>query len=95
MKSFNKPNKNLSIMKTFKITFFEKFDIFTVKTYHNVIDQSALIENIAINIVTLGLAPTVRATAEDKDYTEVVNHFLKYDIEDIDKDYAKNWYNNI
>ncbi len=82
-------------MKTFKITFFEKFNTFKVETYHNVVNQSAMMENIANHIVTLELDPMVKAEAEGKDYTEAVNHLLKYDIADIDKDYAHNWYENI
>ena len=82
-------------MKTFKVTFFDKFDIFKVETFHNVIDQSAFCENLAVNIVTLELAPVVRCEAEGVDYTEAVNRILKYDIKDIDANYAKSWYESI
>lgn len=82
-------------MKTFKVTFFEKFDIFTVTTFHNVSDQDAFVKNLAINIVTLELAPVVRCESDGTDYTEAVNHFLKNDIETIDANYAKNWYEKL
>lgn len=82
-------------MKTFKITFFENFNTYKVETYHNVENQAAMMENIASNIVTLELDPMVKAEAEGRDYTVVVNHLLKTDIADINKNYARNWYANI
>ena len=49
-------------MKTFKVTFFDKeLDVFNVLTYHNVINQSAMMENIAILIDTLDLHTAVKA----------------------------------
>ncbi len=82
-------------MKTFKVTFFEKFNIVSVITFHNVTNQDDFCKNIAVNIITLDLDPMVRVESEGKDYTQAVNHFIKEDIADIDKDYAKNWYNAI
>lgn len=82
-------------MKSFKVTFFEKFDIFSVETFHNVTDQSAFIQLLAVNIVTLELAPVVRCEANGQDYTEAVNHFLREEIAAIQSDYAQNWYANI
>ena len=80
-------------MKTFKVTFFDKFDIFKVETFHNVTNQAAFGELLAVNIVTLELAPVVRCfTSDGKDYTKAVNMFLKQDIAEIDKDYAINYF---
>ena len=80
-------------MKTFKVTFFEKFDIFKVETFHNVIDQSEFVNRLAILITTLELAPVVRCeTGEGKDYTDATNYFLKQDIAEIDKEYALNYF---
>ena len=80
-------------MKTFKVTFFDKFDIFKVETFHNVINQTAFGERLAVNIVTLELAPVVRCEdSEGRDYTDAVNYFLKQDIAEIDKDYALNYF---
>lgn len=82
-------------MKTFKVTYFEKFDIFAVETYHNVKEQDDLCKYIAMNIVTFGLSPIVQCESDGVSYTEAVNHLLKHDIAEIDKDYARKWYETI
>ena len=79
-------------MKTFKVTFFDRFDIFKVETFHNVVDQTAFIQQLAVNIVTLELAPVVRCESDGRDYTDSVNYFLKSDIADIDEWYARNYF---
>jgi len=65
-------------MTTFKITFFDKnMDVYEVKTYHNVEDQSAMLENIETRIETLELENRVKAEGSNgKDYTRAVNYFL-------------------
>lgn len=71
-------------MNTFKITFFDKeLDIVNVATYHNVIDQSAMLDNIAVQIVTLDLHEAVKAEANGESYTKAVNDLIKPRIESI------------
>lgn len=71
-------------MKTFKVTFFDKeLDVFNVLTYHNVINQSAMLENIAILIDTLDLHTAVKAETEGKSYTQAVNNLLEYELADL------------
>lgn len=74
--------------KTFKITFFEAYDIFSVMTYHNVGDQHQIIERVANNIVTLDLAPFVRCEIDGEDTTGCFNYLLKYAIRRIEPTYA-------
>lgn len=71
-------------MKTFKITFFDKnLDVYEVKTYHNVINQSEMMLNIASIIDTLDLFEAVKAEAEGINYTQAVNGLLPYDLEEV------------
>lgn len=64
-------------MATFKITFFDKdLEVVEVKTYHNVENQSAMLENIKTRIQTLGLFNAVKAESNGKNYTQAVNYFL-------------------
>lgn len=71
-------------MKTFKVTFFDKeLDVVSVITFHNVEDQSALLNKIAIEIVTLELHEAVKCEAEGQSYTQVVNNLLKGIIEEL------------
>lgn len=65
-------------MTTFKITFFDKdLNVAEVKTYHNVINQSMMLENIKTRIETLELFGYVKAEGSNgKDYTQGVNYFL-------------------
>lgn len=72
-------------IRTFKVTFFDKnMDVFKVETFHNVSNQGAFCEHIAILIDTLELAEVVRCVdSEDVNYSEAVNHFLKYDLAEI------------
>jgi hypothetical protein len=79
-------------MKTFKVTFFDKFDILTVITFHNISDQEAFINDLAVQIVTTEIAPVVRCESNGEDYTEAVNHFLKSAIDQIEKGYAINYF---
>jgi hypothetical protein len=73
-------------MKTFKVTFFDKeLDVFKVETFHNVTDQSALTMHIAILIDTLELHEYVKAEAEGKSYTQVINYFIHIDLDEIRK----------
>lgn len=72
-------------MKTFKVTFFDKnMDVFKVETFHNVVNQSAFGEYLAILIDTLELAEVVRCeSSEGKNYSEAVNYFLKEDLAEL------------
>ena len=71
-------------MKTFKVTFYDcELDVYEVKTYHNVTNQSALIENIARIIDALNLHESVKAEADGKSYTQAVNNLLTYELADI------------
>ena len=73
-------------MKTFKVTFFDKeLDVFKVETFHNVTDQSAFTMHIAILIDTLELHEYVKAEAEGKSYTQVINYFIHIDLDEIRK----------
>lgn len=83
--------------KTFKVTFFDKMDIFEVKTFHNVpnADQLWFAEMLANLIRTQDLAPVVRCFSGDEDYTEAINHFIRYVLNVIEPDYAINWYNKL
>ena len=68
--------------KTFKVTFFDnEMDVFTITTYHNVENQSSLIEWIARKIDVLGLHPAVKCEANGRSYTQVVNDLLNYRLE--------------
>lgn len=65
-------------MKTFKITFFNKdLDVVEVKTYHNVANQSAMLENIETIIDTMGWFRAVKAEADGKNYTQALNYYLQ------------------
>ena len=56
-------------MTTFKITFFdESMNVYEVKTYHNVNDQSAMIDNIVARICSLQLLDRVKVESSDKTY---------------------------
>lgn len=69
-------------MKTFKVTFFDKeLEVVNVITFHNVEDQSAFLDNLAIQIVTLELLEVVKCEAEGESYTQAVNNMLKHRIE--------------
>lgn len=64
-------------MKTFKVAYFDKeLDVFSVKTYHNVDDQSALIDWVYNYIKVLDLAPVVKMYSGDVSYTSVINDIL-------------------
>ena len=67
-------------METFKITFFdEDMSVYEVKTYHNVTDQSAMIDNIVARINSLQLLDRVKAEREGDDVltlTKVVNALI-------------------
>lgn len=75
-------------MKTFKVTFFNKdMSIFEVRTYHNVINQNAMCQDIAIIVDTLDLLDVVKMEdSEGKDYTETAIYFLRQDLEEIRKE---------
>lgn len=71
-------------MKTFKVTFFDKeLDVVNVITYHNVVNQAAFLDNIAIQIVTLELHEAVKCEAEGESYTQAVNDILKEIIKEL------------
>jgi len=71
-------------MKTFKVTFFDKeLDVVNVITYHNVVNQAAFLDNIAIQIVTLELHESVKCEAEGESYTQAVNDLLKEIIKEL------------
>lgn len=71
-------------MKTFKVTFFDKeLEVVSVVTFHNVIDQSAFVENLAIQIHTLDLHEAVKCEAEGKSYTQAVNNMLQYSLQEL------------
>ena len=75
-------DKRHKIMKTFKVTFFDKeLDVVSVITFHNVEDQSAFLDNLAIQIVTLDLLESVKCEAAGESYTQAVNNMLKHRIE--------------
>lgn len=80
-------------MRTFKVTFFDRYDILSVETFHNVTDQGAFIEKMAVNIVTLDIAPFVRCEDSDtgEDFTESVNTLLSYEIKDINPNYTREY----
>lgn len=64
-------------MKTFKIKFFGKDNVLeSIQTYHNVIDQSALLQWIINRIDCLELSNRVEASANDIDYTDAVNELM-------------------
>ena len=72
------------IMKTFKVTFFDKeLEVVNVVTFHNVVNQSEFLDNLAIQIVTLELHESVKCEAEGKSYTQIVNELLKNRIEEL------------
>lgn len=76
-------------MKTFKVTFFTKeLEVENIITFHNITDQGALLDTIAINIYTLELAKVVKCEAEGESYTEAVNDLLEYRLEDLRKEMA-------
>lgn len=81
-------------MRTFKVTFFDRYDIQSVQTFHNVTNQSLFIERVANQIVCLGLAPLVRCESEGEDYTETVNRLIAYDINEIEDGYTRNYLTN-
>lgn len=63
--------------KTFKVTFFDnEMDVFTITTYHNVDDQSSLVEWIARKINVLDLHPAVKCESDGVSYTQAVNNLL-------------------
>ena len=71
-------------MKTFKVTFFDKeLEVVNVVTFHNVVNQSEFLDNLAIQIVTLELHESVKCEAEGKSYTQIVNELLKNRIEEL------------
>lgn len=64
--------------KTYKVTFFSKeLEIENVITYHNIMDQGAMLDTIAMNIYTLELAEVVKCEADGESYTQAVNELLK------------------
>lgn len=72
-------------MTTFKVTFFdEDMTVYEVKTYHNVDDQSAMIDNIVARINSLQLLDRVKVERNDGFFTntttKVVNAMLKQRI---------------
>lgn len=76
-------------MKTFKVTFFTKeLEVENVITFHNVTDQGALLDTIAINIYTLELAKVVKCEANGESYTEAVNDLLESRLEDLRREMA-------
>ena len=63
--------------RTFKVTFFDKdLDVFAVETYHNVINQSALLELVENKIACYNLMNVVKAESEGKNYTQAFNYYL-------------------
>ena len=83
-------------MNTFKVTFFEKFNIFSVETFHNVINQGEFAKLLAKRIVAYELDPFVRVVnSEEQDYTFIANHFLKEDLNELENGYASKWYDNL
>lgn len=96
MLNFASENKNINqlnlaatvirqeIMKAFKVTFFDKeLEVVNVVTFHNVVNQSEFLDNLAIQIVTLELHESVKCEAEGKSYTQIVNELLKNRIEEL------------
>jgi hypothetical protein len=72
------------IMKTYKVTFFDKeLEVVNVITFHNVVNQSEFLDNLAIQIVTLDLHESVKCEAEGKSYTQIVNELLKNRIDEL------------
>ena len=69
------------IMKTFKVTFFDnEMDIINVSTFHNVSDQSAFVDMLAVQIYTLDLHRCVKCEADGESYTKVVNYLIQQRI---------------
>lgn len=78
-------NSNSRIMKTFKVTFFDKdLEVESVQTYHSVVDQSAFLTQVACRIIALDLHRSVRCISEDASYTQVVNTQLEYEFEELE-----------
>lgn len=64
-------------MKTYKVTYFDKeLEVFSVKTYHNVDNQSSLIDWVYNYITVLGLATVVKMYSGDTCYTPAINDIL-------------------
>ena len=79
-------------MKTFKVTFFEGFEVLKVETFHNVTDQDAFCKLLANYVVTLGLSPILKVEdSEGVDYTKTTNYFVSNDIYDLDPDYIRRY----
>jgi hypothetical protein len=73
-------------MNGYKVTYYDKeMDIVSVLTYHNVVDQEALLHIIANNIVTLDLQEVVKCERDGESLTECVNVLVKKHVKDIRK----------
>lgn len=65
-------------MKTYKVTFFDKeLDVFQVQTYHNVVNQSVLLQMISTMIHTLELHEYVKLECEGESLTEAANQLMR------------------
>lgn len=79
-------------MNTFKVTFYDGFEVFKVETYHNVINQTAWTQLIANTIVTLELSPIMKVeNSEGVDYTNTANYFVNIEINELDNKYFSNY----
>lgn len=72
-------------IRTFKVTFYDKnMDVFKVETFHNVSDQGAFCEHLAILINTLELQDVVRCEySNGENCSEAVNYFVRHDLAEI------------
>lgn len=64
--------------KTYKVTYYTKsIEIAEVTTYHNIDNQSTLLDWIYNNIQTREYLNAVKCVSEATDYTEAVNDILE------------------
>lgn len=83
-------------MRTFKVTFFQGFNVYEVKTFHNVGNQDAFCKLIANYITVLNLSPLMKCEdSEGKDFTNSLNYCVSSDIKELDKDYIKNYLSGV
>lgn len=83
-------------MRTFKVTFFDGYEIASVETFHNVVNQGAFSTMLANRVVCQNLNPFVKCEDSDtgEDFTAACVGSMTYEIKDIDPNYTKEYLSN-
>lgn len=80
-------------MKTYKVTFFDCDEIFSVQTYHRATCAWSVLRNAAVQIVTLGLCPYITMSKDDIELDEArVNNILYRLCEEIEDGYVQGYF---